>query len=495
MSEVKLNLVDAEQTLVGTIHGSIADACVAALSAEPETIAELEAALARYVKPLDQLGPFNSFHSASETDKEPWDAGVVIIDLEVRVVAAESSYSQPQPEGEVLYHNGKQSTNVSVLYRVPKDWKFLNSLIEYESCCLRRRNERAACPPLDARNVLYGRALLEFIVTNVRQTSVCRERADDDSPICTGSSRSPTKDEAVAGQQIEASEERTSGEDPIQEAIANEISAIHARWLMTPREDLRGAPPRDVLLAKREFIDFDLHTRALQWSLQGEGPLCLAQQSFAYRFAGFGTHEGVVYYDLVRHLLWSALENLRPTSTSREDAVSNTRGSKWVQHANELLDVDAEIARLEQIKTNWLENPQPEFSGRTPANTIENERRRLPLALSKREMIIDEDCYTCMMMANDPTMGPGFWHLDGSHMDDDFAFSDFLTREAWEAENRRREEFNKEFNRRWEERRQRIARREQVDSEFDLDWIDSLNRDPRDSSPPDDDGGSADLIQ
>jgi hypothetical protein len=47
MSEVKLNLVDARQTLVGTVHGSIADACVAALSAEPETIAELEAALAR----------------------------------------------------------------------------------------------------------------------------------------------------------------------------------------------------------------------------------------------------------------------------------------------------------------------------------------------------------------------------------------------------------------------------------------------------------------
>ena len=37
MSEVKLNIIDAQNILTGTIHGSIADRCVAALSAEPET--------------------------------------------------------------------------------------------------------------------------------------------------------------------------------------------------------------------------------------------------------------------------------------------------------------------------------------------------------------------------------------------------------------------------------------------------------------------------
>jgi hypothetical protein len=51
MSEVRLNLIDPLQILQGTIHGSVVDACVAALSAEPETIAELDAALARTIKP------------------------------------------------------------------------------------------------------------------------------------------------------------------------------------------------------------------------------------------------------------------------------------------------------------------------------------------------------------------------------------------------------------------------------------------------------------
>jgi hypothetical protein len=124
MSEVKLNLVDAQQILHGTVHGSIADRCVAALSAEPETITELEAALARYMKPTGQYGAFRSFRSGGEIDTEPWDAGVVIIDLNMRVVAAESSYSQAQPAGEVSYHDGAQLTDVPILYRVPQEWIF-----------------------------------------------------------------------------------------------------------------------------------------------------------------------------------------------------------------------------------------------------------------------------------------------------------------------------------------------------------------------------------
>ena len=60
--------------------------------------------------------------------------------------------------------------------------------------------------------------------------------------------------------------------DAIQEAIAREISTIHVRWLINPRDDLRGQSPREVLLARQDFIDHELHMRELQWSLQSEGP-------------------------------------------------------------------------------------------------------------------------------------------------------------------------------------------------------------------------------
>jgi len=451
MSEVKLNLIDARQILCGTIHGSIGEACVAALSAEPESIAELEAALKRYIglgrshnNQMTKHPPgFSSFHQVSEIDETPWDAGILIIDLAARIVAAESTYSQPHPRGEVLYHDGEQSTEVAVLYVVSDEWKFLNGIAEYKASSLQRTRERANRTLLDARSVLYGPALLEFIVNSVRKSPVCVEARH-----ATQTSLVQSRDE-LAGTLSVAADEATDTK------LADELSAIHARWLMTGRDDLAGQSPREVLLAKQDFIDFELHTRQLQWTMQGQGPPCLSPDSFAYRFAGFGTHEWVLYYDLVRHLLWSALSFRNP---------------------NEPAGLETEIARLEQIKNEWLETPQEDCGGRIPAIVIDNERRRLPNALSARDMIIDEDCELCMMSANEVAMGhgPAFWCLDGSHMDYEFAFSFYRTREEWEEENRSREEFDREFNRRWEEREQRIARGEPVDEEFGLDWVDSL---------------------
>ena len=409
MSEVKLNLIDAQNILSGTIHGSVADSCVAALSAEPETIAELGAALGRYIRPQAEFSPFASFRCRCAIDSEPWDAGLLIIDLAARIVAVESTYSQPQLEGEVRYHDGTKSTPVSVPYRLPDNWLFVNSVDAYRRSCDRRRKQREENPAFDARAVLYGSALLEFIVKS-----------------------------GLGG--LGKTSELPEDDEATQQALAQEITSIHATWLMTPREDLSGHSPREVLLEKQDFIDFDLHTRSLQWTFLGEGPPCLAPDSFAYRCAGFGTHEWVIYYDLVRHLLW---------------------------HATELdcSDFDTAVSRLEQIKSDWLETGDGEYDGKVPAIIIDNERKRLPQAMSAAEIMIDEDCDLCRMAALDAEMGfgPTFWHLDGCNMDDGFAFSSCRTLEEWEAENREREEFDREFNRKMEERRQRIAGGEIVD--------------------------------
>ena len=495
MSEVKLNLIDSLQTLHGTIHGSVADACVAALSAEPETIAELASALARYNKPLDDHSPFATFHSRPHSsvysspessrepslDAEPWDAGIVLIDLSARIVAIESTYSMPQPSGEVRYHDGTKATDIPVLYRLPDDWLFVNSVEAYLWSRERRAEKRLRKTPLDARKILYGAPLLDFIVSECGkiEISVAATAGDDTGPAESGES-----------------------EDP----LWREISSIHSRWLTTPREDLDGSSPRDLMLSKQDFIDFDLHTRALQWSLQDEGPPCLGADSHAYRFAGFGTHEWVIYYDLVRHLLWSALDSVRQTSVCLDLEVADKAQSAG--HSEDLTGsgttntepgavatgsfgqlpggIDSEIARLEALKSRWLEQPQPDYDGRIPAILSENERRRLPIALRPRDMIIDEDCPMCQMFGDETSplgMGVGFWHLDGCNMDDGFAFSSCRTREEWEAENRRRDEFSKEFDRKWEARRQRIARGEILETDplfdpvpFDLNPFPDLKR-------------------
>lgn len=505
MSEIKLNLTDSQRTLNGTIHCSIADACVAALSAEPETISELEAALARFINPVDDSSPFAWFRTSKEIDDEPWDAGIAVIDLAARIVASLSIYSQPGPQGEVCYHDGVSATDISVLYRLPDDWLFLDSIEEYECLRDRRRQKRAATPLFDTREVLYGRPLLEWVLSAVynRAASAAAPGLQRGSPtvvVDTIGARASCPHAVATGvnpavippstcsdsiyktttnhEDIESSEDEGFNPD---DELSNEISSLHARWLMTPRDDLQGQSPRDVLLARQEFIDFDLHTRSLQWSLQGEGPPCLATDSFAYRFAGFGTHEWVVYYDLVRHLLCNGL---RGQPRCPADPIPQT---EYLQ----------QLARLEQFERDWLEQPQEDFGGKIPALMIENERIRLPIAMRGHDMVIDDDCPVCRMMADDTDlgMGVGFWHLDGSHMDNDFAFSPYKTRTEWEAENRRREKFDREFNRRWKERQQRIARGESVEDEFNLDWIDTLYPDQPDPNSVDDNERSRDPIQ
>ena len=451
MSEIKLNLTDAQQIIHGTIHGSIADSTVAALSAEPETIAELEAALARFIKPDPTIGPFASFHKCSDIDEEPWDAGIMIVDLAARIVACESTYSQPRRQGEVNYHNGVCATDIQVLYCLPDDWIFLNTIAEYQG--LRdRRHERLANPPLNPRAILYGAPLLEFISRECMALNYSLangtalldvQKAVPNSALVHSTENSGASISSMTADSQVATSDACAGDDAIQEQIAREISTLHARWLITPRDDLRGQTPREVLLSRREFIDQELHTRELQWSLQGEGPPCLATDSFAYRFAGFGTHEWVIYYDLVRYLFWSAATLRRFCSDD-------------LSHQLRAVEQEALTARLEELKNEWLDQPQSDFDGRIPAILIENERRRLPIAMLGRDMVIDDDCPVCQMMAAETGLGleVGFWHLDGCNMDEDFAFSSFQTIAEWEADRREWEEFNKKFNREWQERQQ-----------------------------------------
>lgn len=493
MSEIKLNLVDANQILHGTVHGSVTDAVVAALSAEPETLVELEAAIARFIKPVSTSSQFLSFQFSDQIDSTPWDAGIVIVDLAARIVASESTYSTLIPTGEIPFHDGLKSTDVMVRYRVPDDWTFVYSIAEYTSLREDRRNERAANPPLDAREILYGRPLLEWIVETTNSAEVAalwnvlkRSRAQQD------------KSETLIETPVQANEV-----DQEQDGETNLISVIHARWLMTPRDDLRGLSPREVLFAKRDFIDFDISSRELQWSFLDEGPPCLSVDSFAYRFAGFGIHEWVIYYDLVRHLLWSALlrQHLNPDDIQKIKYGVNAEGleSKYVNADSDSIscertvrpydptDVEGTVKELEEFMTAWLERTQNDYDLRTPAILIDNERKRLPIAIHPREMIVDENCPTCMLLANDPSLGVGFWHLDGSNMDDDFVFSHHRTREEWEAERLEWQAFSEKFNREWEEKQQRIARGESLDAEHDL-MLDVIDSDvqPSDHSEADD---------
>ncbi|MEX0703613.1 MAG: hypothetical protein WD069_16070 [Planctomycetales bacterium] len=304
------------------------------------------------------------------------------------------------------YHDGNCATDEWLRFRLSDDWKLSSQVEAWESIAAARRREREANPPLDARAVLYGKPLLEFIARECLRAFAGAPAPPDDV-------------------------------EPWNHPDAPRVREIHALWLTTPRDDLRGRAPRDLLLERRDCIGWDLQHRQEQWSALGECPRGLDRDSAAFRFAGFGTHEIVTYYDLVRELVWSC----RAAVAALPAAAQLTPGDF----------LTTEVPRLERLREERLDAPDPEFHGRTPRSIIDNERARVSETVSGEEAIIDPDCPLCAMAAELP--GPAFWGLDGCNMDDEFAFSFHRTRAEWDEEQREHAEFDRRWNEREAERK------------------------------------------
>lgn len=425
MSEVRLIVREAEQDWSGNVHGSLAERAIAALSAEPTTIGELEAAIDRFEKPLPSCRHFANLSRGLRD--EPYDAGIVIIDLAARLIVANWTYSYAKSSGEIAYHNGSCATASLIPFHLPSDWLIQEECVSWEGLARCRRADRAENPPFDSRAVLLGPPLLEFLAKEV----------------------------FTAFDRAKSTFKTAAPNDDVSESVSEIIKNIHIAWLLTPRSDLRGNCPREMLLKARQFIGWDLQDRCHQWTILGERPPGIARDSFAFRYAGFGTHEIVKYYDLVRELLWSCW------------AQRNDLGKAPIALGDFLT---TEVTRLANLRETWLDTPDPECHGRTPRSIIDRERSRLPEAVSGHEAVIDPDCPCCQMMADMP--GPVFWHLDGSGMEMEFAFDYYhATREEWEAEQRKWEEWSRRLDAKFaEERRLGLKDPAVMDSEGKSPW-------------------------
>ena len=421
MTEVMLNVIDAKGAIHAKTPTVIADCVVAAASVDPETIDELQLGMARFLRPGGEWGVLETW--ATGRCLEPWDAGIGIVDLTARLIVFQANYDALLRAGSVQYHDGNVATETWLNYHVPADWLLIDDLATWQNIAAERRAERAKRPPRDTREVIYGR-LPEFIAEE------CLAQA--------------------------AAESDASDENQTYEAVKD----IHARWLMTPRDDLDGQSPREVLHARRHTIDMDLQDREFQWSTQREPPPALDPQVTAYRCAGFGSHEIVLYYDLFRDLASGCWERAVALKKSGTESTDDLRAG--------------EVRRLTEDRDRWLASPQEATGSRTAAEVLELERSRMPLAMSSGEEMIDDDCPLCQMMADDhdhdhgPSFGPMFWHLDGCNMDDDFAFSFHSTVEEWEQDRLDWEDFNRTFEEEQREKKARAATGEDASPASDI---------------------------
>lgn len=390
MSETTLNVLDGTRTIHGRVHASTADRLVAALAADPTTIEELALAFGRFEQPVEGRSVFGGFRNGF--DDESWDAGIVCIDLIGRVVSCESTYSCMGHRGEEDWHDGTSCTQTRLPFHLAEDWLITDGAKQFEMHSKRRRAERRE--PIDERAVIYGK-LPEFIVRQVHDRRSLLATADGD-------------------------------------ARYELARAIHVDWMMTPRDDLGGKSPREVMIdARHSHIGWDVQHQSTHWSFVRQAPPGIPRDSHAYRFGGFGTTEIVLYYDLARELICECLDRA---------------GSR--KFTEDRLPAEAE--HLQKRRQDWLHDSNTELTHRrTPAGLIDLERRRLPIKCTGDEAIADPEYPCCQALANEEEFGPTFMFYDGSSMDDDFAFSFHRTREEWEAEQREYEE----WSRKCEERR------------------------------------------
>lgn len=383
---------------------------VGALSADPRSFDELARAWLRYQPevPLEDLPWAECYGVPTEG---PW----LLLDLACLRIVAGGGAEVPENQAAFQRDEGPWHPEIPVVWiNLPPDWQ----------CVAAGDGESAVLPlpipaePLDARGVLFGRALAEGLAR--RTLAVARRE-----PLPT--TQLGADDLPGSGPPAESPHEAAARQHAL-------TVRVHADWLMTPREDLDGQPPRYFLHRGREWVDRELHNRELQWSHEGHCPRPLDRDTYAYRYGPLGRHEVVMYFDLCRELLGVAWERIVAAPEIGAEALTQT---------------------LHEYARWWLAEGSIDGDPMPPAEIIEQERRRQPLISTGG--CPDDDCPLCRMQAEGAFgAGPSFAGFDGYQLelDEEFAFSLYATRAEWEQEQEDYRRFSAEME---AERREREA--------------------------------------
>ncbi len=137
---------------------------------------------------------------------------------------------------------------------------------------------------------------------------------------------------------------------------------VHRDWLMTPREDLGGLMPRQLLHGAHQWIDRLVWAQRLRFDDGGE-IVAAPDDVVGYETAPMGGEELVIYFDLCRELISAAWSWCESDETQRR-----------LRAGEDCRPALAEFLR--GVKADWLASP---FEGGSPPNFIlECSRRRVP---------------------------------------------------------------------------------------------------------------------
>ena len=265
MSHVRFNISDRDGSVSGDLHGSMTTPLIAALTAEPETIAEFESALHRFIKSESDWPPLHGFLESTKISSHTTPGSSRSISRAARSVI-ETTYTIPHSEGNVRVPSefADDDDDVYIPYRLPDDWTFVDRSRVSKACADRNREAASEASRIRRASDPFRPAV------DQAHRYVHRECASDlETQNLFG--RHPR---GVADDKTYRSPRSNAARNTFRETRLHRFRSSHAFAAVVVYESLPAA--------------------------------ALAKDSFAYINAGFGTHEWVLYYDMIRHLLADA---------------------------------------------------------------------------------------------------------------------------------------------------------------------------------------------
>ena len=375
MSELVVTIRDANRSVCGHVHGRVVDKLVAALSADPETIEELQAAVMRFVPP-DDSSPIAHFRRGE--DDEPYDAGVCIIDLAAQYVAYESSYSS-------LGRRGRSITSIT-------------SARSRRGCRFTLRTTGSSI----TRLILGGPSPTSAVASGRRSRGSTPVRCSTTAlPRLLPSSA--WRRGGLSGRTAPGRRRKDGRSSPARAGEARRSALGLRRRGGNPRplaDDASRGParphaPRSLACRARPYRVGPAGPRPPMVDVAGVPP-GIAVDSAAYRFGGFGTQENT---DVLRTRAASHRQSVGTGWFNRRKSLAHAGLFQPDLSCEELID------RLRQLQREWFDVPCEDSMGLvTPGKLIALERERIPYAVSGEAAMVDCECPLCQMMA-DPISG------------------------------------------------------------------------------------------
>lgn len=396
-----LVVLDTTRCLIAdAIDNDTALTIVALISDDPSTWEEALSVWPRYRSPavceFPSTLPLENREIGSVASTLSHADAWIVIDFNHKRILAGGAFPEFGRDISLMISNDEDNDRgCSVSIHLPPWWEL------HENAAITSVNQPRVSPitkPLVSREILYGEPFLVDIASRILDIA--------------------TSDAWKKCRKVDY--KRTAGPFTI---------AVHRDWLMTPREDLDGRMPRQLLHGAMRWVDSVVSGQRLRCE-DGEPLIAVPEGWEGFGTAPMGSQELCTYFDLCRELIES--------------------GWHWCQSHEHLLTTEANdllqnqlVRFLRDAKAEWLKNP---FEDGVPPNfIIECDQRRVPWgsespiegieSVPRKQHILDCDCPICAMMA-DGMFGIGFTSIDGHHLelDGEFAFSMCETREEWELE-------------------------------------------------------------